>query len=149
MRRAPASITAGSSSRLSASSSSSTPSCVVSQTRGGSITPQNPNGVVNGWGYWLVWVLLGAGVLVLALFSLLELFVVKDPVLDLRLFATRDFRIASIVTWVVRGIVFGSFLLIPIFLQQFQNRSAVADGPDPDGPGDRRDHRHPARQPPL
>jgi EmrB/QacA subfamily drug resistance transporter len=101
---------------------------LVSQTRGGSITPQNPNGVVNGWGYWLVWALLGAGVLVLLLFSLLELFVVKDPVLDLRLFATRDFRVASIVTWVVRGIVFGSFLLIPIFLQQFQNRSAVETG---------------------
>jgi MFS family permease len=65
---------------------------------------------------------------VLLLFSLLELFVVKDPVLDLRLFATRDFRVASIVTWVVRGIVFGSFLLIPIFLQQFQNRSAVETG---------------------
>ncbi len=101
---------------------------LVSQTRGGSISPQNPNGIINGWGYWLVWVLLGAGVLTLTLFSLLELFVVKDPVLDLRLFATRDFRIASIVTWVVRGIVFGSFLLIPIFLQQFQSRSAVETG---------------------
>jgi predicted MFS family arabinose efflux permease len=32
------------------------------------------------------------------------------------------------VTWVVRGIVFGSFLLVPIFLQQFQSRSAVQTG---------------------
>src|SRR5207302_2704447 len=79
---------------------------LVSQTRGGSITPQTPNGVINGWGYWLVWTLFGAGVLLLAIFSLLEMFVVKDPVLDLRLFATRDFLVASIVTWVVRGIVF-------------------------------------------
>lgn len=101
---------------------------VVSQTKGGSITAANPNGVINGWGYWLVWVLLVAGVLMLALFAVLELYVVKDPVLDLRLFATRDFGIASMVTWVVRGIVFGSFLLIPIFLQQFQGNSAVYTG---------------------
>ncbi len=101
---------------------------VVSQTRGGSITAANPNGVINGWGYWLVWVLLGAGIAMLAIFAVLELYVVKDPVLDLRLFATRDFGIASVVTWVVRGIVFGSFLLIPIFLQQFQGNTAVYTG---------------------
>ena len=101
---------------------------VVSQTRNGSITAANPNGVINGWGYWLVWVLLAAGVVLLTIFALLELYVVKDPVLDLRLFATRDFGIASVVTWVVRGIVFGSFLLIPIFLQQFQGNSAVYTG---------------------
>lgn len=101
---------------------------VVSQTRSGSITTTNPNGVINGWGYWLVWVLLAAGIALLALFAVLELYVVKDPVLDLRLFATRDFGIASVVTWVVRGIVFGSFLLIPIFLQQFQGHSAVYTG---------------------
>ncbi|MHB8647184.1 MAG: MDR family MFS transporter [Thermomicrobiales bacterium] len=101
---------------------------VVSQTRGGSITTANPNGVINGWGYWLVWVLLAAGVVLLALFAVLELYVVTDPVLDLRLLATRDFGIASVVTWVIRGIVFGSFLLIPIFLQQFQNKSAVHTG---------------------
>ncbi len=101
---------------------------LVSQTKSGSITAANPSGVINGWGYWLVWVLLAAGVLLLALFAYLELFVVTDPVLDLRLFVTRDFRIASVVTWVVRGIVFGSFLLIPIFLQQYQGRSAVHTG---------------------
>ncbi|MCA1723759.1 MAG: multidrug efflux MFS transporter, partial [Thermomicrobia bacterium] len=101
---------------------------VVSQTRNGSITAANPNGVINGWGYWLVWVLLAAGVLLLTIFALLELYVVKDPVLDLRLYATRDFGIASVVTWAVRGIVFGSFLLIPIFLQQFQGNSAVYTG---------------------
>ena len=122
---------------------------LVGQTRGGSITPQAPNGVINGWGYWLVWVLLGAGLAILALFSVLELFVIKDPVLDLRLFVTRDFRVASIATWAVRGIVFGSFLLIPIFLQQFQGSSAVHTGLILMAQGNRRDHRHPARQPPL
>ena len=101
---------------------------LVSQTRSGSITTTNPSGVINGWGYWLVWVLLAAGIALLTVFALLELYVVKDPVLDLRLFATRDFGIASVVTWVVRGIVFGSFLLIPIFLQQFQGHSAVYTG---------------------
>ena len=55
---------------------------LVSQTRGGSITAANPNGVINGWSYWLVWVLLGAGIALLTAFALLELYVVKDPVLE-------------------------------------------------------------------
>jgi EmrB/QacA subfamily drug resistance transporter len=101
---------------------------VVSQTRGGSITPQNPNGVINGWGYWPVWALLAGGVILLTIFGILETRIIEDPVLDLRLFATKDFRIASIATWAVRGLVFGSFLLIPIFLQQFQGKSAVHTG---------------------
>ena len=101
---------------------------LVSQTKGGSITPQRPAGVINGWGYWPVWALLGAGVVILTIFSLLELRVIKDPVLDLRLFATRDFAVASFATWMARALVFGSFLLVPLFLQQFRGDSAVRTG---------------------
>lgn len=101
---------------------------LVGQTRAGSITPQNPNGIINGWNYWLVWTLLSAGIALLTLFAVLELRVIKDPVLDLRLFATGDFRIASFMTWVLRAVVFGSFLLVPLFLQQFRGLSAIHTG---------------------
>lgn len=101
---------------------------LVGQTRAGSITPQNPNGIINGWNYWLVWTLLGVGLALLTLFAVLELRVVKDPVLDLRLFATGDFRVASFMTWVLRAVVFGSFLLVPLFLQQFRGVSAIHTG---------------------
>jgi len=101
---------------------------LVSQTKPGSITPANPNGTVYGWGYWPVWVLFGVGIGLLAVFSVWELKFSKDPVLDLRLYGTYDFSIASLVTWITRAAVFGAFLIVPLFLQQFQGHSAVAAG---------------------
>ncbi|HEX2916699.1 MAG TPA: DHA2 family efflux MFS transporter permease subunit [Chloroflexia bacterium] len=81
-------------------------------------TALNPQGVAYGWGYWLVWALAGAGVLLLAVFSLYELRYSPDPVLDLRLFKKYNFTIASLLSWVLSATVFGSLLLLPIFLQQ-------------------------------
>jgi MFS family permease len=101
---------------------------VVSQTKAGSITPQNPQGQVNGFGYWLVWVLLGLGLAVLAAFAVYETRVVEDPVLDLRLFRSYPFTISSVLTWIIRAVVFGSFFLLPLYLQQFRGLSAVEAG---------------------
>lgn len=101
---------------------------VVSQTKPGSITPQNPQGAVYGLGYWVVWVLLGLGLAVLAAFGIYETRVVRDPVLDLRLFRSRPFTVSSVLTWIVRAVVFGSFFLLPLYLQQFRGMSAVEAG---------------------
>ena len=101
---------------------------LVSQTRAGSVTAQNPAGAIHGWGYWPVYALLAAGLASLALFGLYELRAARDPVLDLRLFATPSFSVASVMTWAVRGVIFGSFFLIPLFLQQFRGYSAVRTG---------------------
>lgn len=101
---------------------------LVSQAQPGTITATNPEGDIYGWGYYLVWVLFGAGLLVLGLFSVYELRFVKDPVLDLRLFKSRDYAAATMLTWILRAVVFGSFFLLPLFLQQFQNRSAIVAG---------------------
>jgi EmrB/QacA subfamily drug resistance transporter len=101
---------------------------LVGQTKAGSVTAQNPNGVINGWGYWLVWALLGAGLVCLALFAWVELKLARDPVLDLRLYANRDFTTSSIVTWGTRAFIFGGFLLVPLFLQQYRGQSAVHTG---------------------
>jgi EmrB/QacA subfamily drug resistance transporter len=91
---------------------------LVSQTQPGTVTPTSPNGQLYGWGYWLVWVLLGIGTALLALFAFYELRVSKDPVLDLRLFKERNFTVSSLVSWVNAVVVFGSLLMLPIFLQQ-------------------------------
>ena len=101
---------------------------LVSEAKPGTVTAINPNGIVYGWGYWLVWVLFAAGMALLAVFAVWELKFTNDPVIDLRLFASYDFTIASIATWFVRALVLGSFLILPLFLQQFQGRSAVATG---------------------
>jgi EmrB/QacA subfamily drug resistance transporter len=101
---------------------------LVGATRGGSITPENPTGEINGWGYWLVWVLLVAGLACLALFTYFELKIARDPVLDLRLFHNRDFAVSAIVTWGTRAFIFGGFLLVPLFLQQYRGQSAVHTG---------------------
>jgi DHA2 family multidrug resistance protein len=101
---------------------------VVSETRPGTITALNPNGTIYGWNYLLVWALLGAGIVILAIFAFYELRIARDPVLDLRLYTRRDFAVASLMTWVTRAVVFGSFFLIPLFLQQFRGDSAVHTG---------------------
>ena len=44
----------------------------------------------------------------------------KNPVLDLRLFKDYNYSIASVLTWVVSGSVFGALLLFPVFLQQIR-----------------------------
>jgi len=101
---------------------------LVSDTRSGSITPQRPQGAINGWGYALVWELFVIGIVALAAFAYYELRVARDPVLDLRLFRSYNFTIASIMTWITRAVVFGSFFLIPLFLQQFRGLTAVHTG---------------------
>lgn len=101
---------------------------LVSNTKAGTISAQNPRGTINGWGYSPVWFCIAAGLLVLLFFAWYELRVAKDPVLDLKTFRSYNFTVASIVTWVTRAVVFGSFFLIPLFLQQFRGYSAVRTG---------------------
>jgi EmrB/QacA subfamily drug resistance transporter len=101
---------------------------LVSQTASGTVTAANPRGTIHGWGYWPVWGLVAAGLVILVAFAFYELRVAKDPVLDLRLFSSYSFTISTVMTWVVRGVVFGSFFLIPLFLLQFRGMSAVKAG---------------------
>jgi EmrB/QacA subfamily drug resistance transporter len=91
---------------------------LVSQPQPGTETALNPRGTLYGWGYWPVWALLALGGVILAAFAFYELRVSKDPVLDLRLYKRRDFALGSVVIWVTSMVIFGSLLLIPIFLEQ-------------------------------
>ena len=103
---------------------------LVSQVQPGTQTALNPQGQLYGWGYWLVWVMLGVGVLLLAIFALYETRISKDPVLDLRLFKQYDYTTASVISWINAGVVFGSLFLLPVFFQQVRlpNLSATDAG---------------------
>lgn len=81
-------------------------------------TALNPRGAAYGWSYWLVWTLLAVGIALLSAFAVYALRFSKDPVVDLSLFKNYNYTIASIVSWLLGAIVFGSLLLLPIFLQQ-------------------------------
>lgn len=103
---------------------------LVSQTNPGTKTATNPAGDIYGWGYWMVWALMGVGAALLAAFAVYELKVSKDPVLDLRLFKKYNFTIASILSWLSAVVVFGSLFMLPIFLEQVRlpNLSALDAG---------------------
>ncbi|HEX2910833.1 MAG TPA: MDR family MFS transporter [Chloroflexia bacterium] len=91
---------------------------MVSETQPGTATATNPRGDIYGWGYWGVWAFMSAGIVLLVAFALYELFVSKDPVLDLRLFKNYNFTISSVVAWLSAVVVFGSIFMMPVFLEQ-------------------------------
>lgn len=101
---------------------------LVSRTRPGTITRLNPRGDIYGWTYWQVWAFVAAGLVILGAFALYETLLSRDPVLDLKLFRSYDFAIGTIMTWIIRATVFGSFLLLPLFFQQVQGKSALDAG---------------------
>lgn len=90
---------------------------LVSQTDPGTRTATNPQGSIYGWGYWPVWGLIALGLALLVAFAWRELRI-SDPVLDLRLFARREFTTANLALWLASIIVFGLLFLTPVFLQQ-------------------------------
>lgn len=91
---------------------------LVQQINPATVSALNPQGHAYGWDYWPVWALIGFGVLFLAIFAWYELRVSRDPVLDLHLFRSYHFTVGSVVSWGLGMTVFGSLLLLPIFLQQ-------------------------------
>ncbi len=103
---------------------------LVSEIQPGTQSALNPRGDMYGWGYWLVWTLVGVGLALLAAFALYELKVSKDPVVDLRLFKDYNFSTSSMVIWFATIVIFSGLLLIPVFLQQVRlpHLSAVDTG---------------------
>ena len=92
----------------------------VSQRDPSTVTATNPQGDIYGWGYWQIWTWVGAGLLLLIAFAIYELRT-KDPVVDLRLFKESTFTSSSIMTWALRAFIFGSFFLLPVFLENIRN----------------------------
>lgn len=90
---------------------------LVTRTDPSTVTATNPNGSIYGWGYWLVWALMGAGALLLIIFALVSLRVTRDPALDLRQLARRDFLVANLFNWATALFSYGLLLLLPIYFE--------------------------------
>ena len=83
---------------------------------------------VYGWtaGSTLFW--FGLGIASLTAFALIELFVVADPLLNLRLYTNRVFLNATLVGYVATVALFGAEFLMPIYLQSMRGRTALQSG---------------------
>jgi EmrB/QacA subfamily drug resistance transporter len=74
----------------------------------------------------LTWFAVGAAGL--TVFTLVELFVAKFPLLDLRLFGNRTFLNASLLGYVATWALFGAEFLLPLYLQVLRGQTALATG---------------------
>jgi EmrB/QacA subfamily drug resistance transporter len=68
------------------------------------------------------------GAIGLALFAIVELYVAKAPLLDLRLFRKRIFLNASLLGYVSVIALFGAEFLMPLYLQSLRGLSALQTG---------------------
>ena len=82
----------------------------------------------NGWTGSTTLLFLGIGVMALIGHAILELFVVKDPMTNLRLFANPIFLNAALVGYVATVALFGAEFLMPVYLQAFRGRTALQTG---------------------
>lgn len=82
----------------------------------------------NGWTGVSTLLLLGFGFFVLVVHVLIELRVVKEPMVTLRLFANRVYLNASLVGYVATVALFGAEFLMPVYLQTFRGRTALEAG---------------------
>ncbi|HKS69834.1 MAG TPA: DHA2 family efflux MFS transporter permease subunit [Ktedonobacterales bacterium] len=90
---------------------------LVTQTNPATVTAANPAGDLYGWGYWLVWALLGAGIALLMVFAFYSLRVSRDPALDLRQFGRYDFLMSNLFSWAGALITFGLLVLLPLYFE--------------------------------
>jgi EmrB/QacA subfamily drug resistance transporter len=74
----------------------------------------------------LIWFAVGAAAV--AVFAVIELFVAREPMLDLRLFGKRTFLIANLVGYVSVIALFGAEFLLPLYLQALRGRTALETG---------------------
>jgi DHA2 family multidrug resistance protein len=81
-----------------------------------------------GWTSPQVLLGFGIGTVALIIFALVELFLVKEPLLNLRLFGIRNFLIAALIGYVSVMALFGAEFLFPIYLQALRGRSALETG---------------------
>lgn len=99
---------------------------LVTRVDPATVTAANPTGNLYGWGYWLVWALLGAGAVILAMFALYSLRLSRDPALDLRQLGRRDFLVSNLFNWATALIAFGLLVLLPLYFESVRLPSLSA-----------------------
>ena len=80
-----------------------------------------------GWSDATVIAFLAAGGVLLIACIIVEL-LVKDPVMDVRLFRSYTFTMANLLQWATVAVLFGSLFLVPFFFEQVEGLSALAAG---------------------
>jgi EmrB/QacA subfamily drug resistance transporter len=83
---------------------------------------------LNGWTGSTTLMFFGIGIVALIAFAIIELFVAKEPMLNLRLFGNGVFLNAALVGYVATVALFGAEFLMPIYLQAFRGRTALQTG---------------------
>ena len=81
----------------------------------------------DGWGNATVLSFLVAGGVLLIAFVIVEL-LVKDPVMELRLFRSYTFTVSNILLWATTAVLFGSLFLLPLFFERVEGLSALTTG---------------------
>ena len=81
-----------------------------------------------GWADPRVLLWFAVGSISLVAMVVVELFVAKVPLLDLRLFTKSRFTIATIIGWVSVVALFGAEFLLPVYLQALRGYSALDTG---------------------
>jgi EmrB/QacA subfamily drug resistance transporter len=82
----------------------------------------------NGWTGSTTLLFVGIGVVTLIVHTIVEMYVAKDPMTNLRLFANPIFLNAALVGYVATVALFGAEFLMPIYLQAFRGRTALQAG---------------------
>ena len=81
-----------------------------------------------GWGGTFTLLALALGFVMLIVHALVELYLVKEPMMNLRIFANPTFLNAAIVGYIATVALFGAEFLMPIYLQTFRGRTALEAG---------------------
>ena len=81
-----------------------------------------------GWGSPVVLIAFGVGVAGLISWAVVELFVAKEPLLNLRLFRNPNFLVANLIGYVSVIGLFGAEFLMPLYLQVLRGRTALQTG---------------------
>jgi EmrB/QacA subfamily drug resistance transporter len=82
----------------------------------------------NGWTSPTTLIWFAIGIVGLIAFGIIELFMEKSPLLDLRLFSNRIFLNASLLGYVSTVALFGAEFLMPIYLQSLRGITALQTG---------------------
>ena len=82
----------------------------------------------NGWGGSTTLMFFGIGAAALIVHVIIELFVAKEPMTNLRLFGNPVFLNAALVGYVATIALFGAEFLMPVYLQAFRGRTALQTG---------------------
>jgi EmrB/QacA subfamily drug resistance transporter len=83
---------------------------------------------MNGWTGPTTLLAFGIGAVALATFVIIELYIAKEPMLNLRLFGNSIFLNATLVGYVATVALFGAEFLMPVYLQAFRGRTALETG---------------------